>query len=249
MIWYYIGRSWWDNHPVINNSLWSHGLQHARPPCPSPSLEICPSSSQLYQWWHPTISSSDALFSFCPQFFTSSRTFLVSRLFTSGDQNTGASTSGSVFPMSIQDWFPLRPTGLVSLQSKGLSGVFSSTTVQRHKFFHVLPSLQSSSHWKDHNLDYNQTAQCYIKEFKYNTSSKGFGSGAYRREVRNCIFQNPSPCMDFTWLPFSVWLEVSNEENVPMLGRQKGRKAIILRTLWQPDTGIFQTSVLYLALL
>ena len=128
---------------VMSDSLW---LQHTRPPCPSPSPKVCPSSCPFHQGCHPAISSSDTLFSFCPQFFTSSRTFLVSRLFTSGDQNTGASTSGSVFPMSIQDWFPLRPTGLVSLQSKGLSGVFSSTTVQRHKFFHVLPSLQSSSY-------------------------------------------------------------------------------------------------------
>ena len=86
----------------------------------------------------------DALF--CPQSFPASGTFPMSWLFASDDQTTGASASASVLPTSIQDWFPLRPTGLVSLQSKGLSGVFSSTTVQRHKFFHVLPSLQSSSY-------------------------------------------------------------------------------------------------------
>ena len=127
---------------VMSDSL---RLQHTRPPCPSPFPKVCPSSCPSHQWCHPA-SSSDTLFSFCLQSFTSSRTFPMSQLFTSGDQNTGASTSASVLPMSIQDWFPLRLTGLISWQSKGLSGVFSSTTVQRHKFFDVLPSLQSSSY-------------------------------------------------------------------------------------------------------
>ena len=128
---------------VMSDSLW---LQHTRPPCPSPFPKVCPSSCPFHQWCHPAISSSVILFSFCPQSFTSSRTSPMSQLFTSGDQNTGASTSASVLPMSIQDWFPLRLTGLISWQSKGLSGVFPSTTVQRHKFFDVLPSLQSSSY-------------------------------------------------------------------------------------------------------
>ena len=89
---------------------------------------------------HPTISSSDTLFSFCPQSFPVSGTFPMSQLFTSGDQNTWPSALASVLPMSIQDWFPLRLTGLISLLSKGLSGVFSSTTVWRPQFFGVLPS-------------------------------------------------------------------------------------------------------------
>ena len=125
--------------------LWSHGLQHAGPPCPSPSPRICPSSCPLHWWCHSAISSSDSLFSFCHQSFPASGTFPVSRLFTSDDQNPGASASASVIPMSIQGWSPLRLTGLISLLPKGLSGVFSNTTVQRHQFLGILPSLWSSS--------------------------------------------------------------------------------------------------------
>ena len=127
------------------NSLRPHGLKHSRPPCDSPSPEVCPSSCPLYWWCHPAISSSDTLF-FCPQSFTASGTFPISQLFTLGDQNTGVSASASVLSISIQGWFLLRLTSLISLLSKGLSGVFSSTTVQKHQFFAALPSLQSSSH-------------------------------------------------------------------------------------------------------
>ena len=130
----------------MSNSLWPRGLQHTRVSCPPPSPEIYPSSCPLHWWCHPAISSSDALFSFCPQSFTASRTFPMSWLFASGDQNSGASASASVLPKSIQGWFPLKLTGMISLLSKGLSGVFSSTTVRRHHFFGALPSLQSSSH-------------------------------------------------------------------------------------------------------
>ena len=104
----------------LPNYVWCfthHGLQHARPPCPSPSSEVCPSSCPLHQWCHPAVSSSDVLFSFDPQSFPASGTFPVSWLFTSGDQNTGASASASVLPMSIQGLFPLRLTGLISLLS------------------------------------------------------------------------------------------------------------------------------------
>ena len=134
------------SHPVMSDSLWPHGLQHFRPRCPSPSPEVCPSSCPLHQWGHPNISSSDALFSFCPQSFPASGTFPMSGLFTSDDQNTGVSASASVLPTSIQGWFPLRLTGLISMLSKGLLGIFSSSTVQRHQFFGILPSLWSSSH-------------------------------------------------------------------------------------------------------
>ena len=125
--------------PVLSDSLWPHGLQLARPPCPSPSPGVCPSSCSLHHWCHPAISSSDALFSFCPQSFPASGIFPMSWLFAPDDQNTGA--SASVLPVNIQGWSPLRLTGLISLLSKGLSGVFSSTTVRRHQFFGVLPSL------------------------------------------------------------------------------------------------------------
>ena len=144
------------NHPVMSDSLQPHGLQHSRPPCLPPSPGICPSSCSLHRWCRPAILFSDTLFSFCPRSFPASGTFSVNRLFTSDDQNTGA--SASVLSVNIQGWSPLRLTDLISLQSKGLSGVFSNTTVQRHQFFGILPSLWFSSHnwdhWEDHSLDY-----------------------------------------------------------------------------------------------
>ena len=130
-------------HPVAPDSLWSHGLQHSRSAYPSSSPRICPNSHALYWWCHPVISSSDALFSFCPQSFPATGTFPMSYLFTSDDQNTGA--SASVLPVNIQGWSLLRLIGLISLWAKGLSGVFSSTTVWRHQFFGILPSLWSNS--------------------------------------------------------------------------------------------------------
>ena len=132
---------WYSCHLVMSNSLQPHELLDARLSCLSPSSEICPSSCLL----HPAISSSDALFSFCPQSFPASGTSPMSQLLASDDQNTGASASASVLPKSIQGWFPLRLTGLI-LQSKGLSRVFSRTTVWRHQFFCVLPSIQSGFH-------------------------------------------------------------------------------------------------------
>ena len=131
---------------VMSDALQSHGLQHARPPCPSPSPRVCPSSCSLHRWSHLAISSSDSLFSFSPQSFSASGTISMSRLLASDDQNTGVSASASVLPVSIQGLSPLRLTGLISLLSKGLSGVFSSTTVWRHQFFGILPPLWSSSH-------------------------------------------------------------------------------------------------------
>ena len=131
------------SHLAMSDSLQLHGLQHASPPYPSPSPGVCPNSCSLYQWCHPAISSSDALF-FCPQSFPESGTFPMSCLFTSDDQNTRP--SASVLPVNIQGWSPLRLTGLISLLFKGPSGVFSSTIVLRHQFFGVLPSLWSSSH-------------------------------------------------------------------------------------------------------
>ena len=118
-----------SNGTVVTDSLWPHELQQARPPCPSPSPGVCPSSCLLHQWCHPGILSLDALFSFCPQSLPASGAFPMSWLFTLDDQNTGASTSASVLPMNSQGWFPLGLTGLISLLFKGLSRVFSSTTV------------------------------------------------------------------------------------------------------------------------
>ena len=135
------------SHPVMSDSLWPRGLQHARPPCPSSSPRVCPSSCSLHQRCLPAISSSDALFS--PSALNLSQhqgLFPMSHLFTSDDQNTGTSASVSVLPVNIQGWSSLRLIGLISLLSKGLSGVFSSSTIRKHRFFGVLASLQSNSH-------------------------------------------------------------------------------------------------------
>ena len=130
---------------VMSDSVWLHGLQYARLPCPSPCPGVCLSSCLLNQCCLPIIPSSVALF-FCLQSFPASGSFPVSWLFTSGGQSVGASTSASVLPVNIQDWFPLVLTGLISLLSKGLSRVFSSTTVQKHECFGALPSLWSNPH-------------------------------------------------------------------------------------------------------
>ena len=123
-------------------TLCHHGLQHARPPCSLPSLEICPSSCPLHQLCHPAISSSDALFSFCPQSFPASGTFPMSQLFALGDQNTVASASASALPMSIQGWFPLGLTDLLSLLSKGLAGVFPSASILQLSAFFIVQLSQ-----------------------------------------------------------------------------------------------------------
>ena len=130
------------SHSVMSNSLW-HGLQHARLPCPSPTSRAYSNSCPLSWWCHPAISSSVIPFSSCPQSFSSSGSFPMSQLFTSGGRSIGVSASTSVFPMNIQDWFPLQSTDLMSLQSKGLSSIFSNTTVQTHQFFSAQPSLWS----------------------------------------------------------------------------------------------------------
>ena len=124
-------------------TLHSNGLQHNRLACASLSPWICSNSCPLSRWWHPTISSSVAPFSSCPQSFPTSGSFPMNWLFASGGQSVGASASASVV-MNIQSWFPLRLTGLISLLPKGLSRVFSSTTVQKHQF--TQPSLWSNSH-------------------------------------------------------------------------------------------------------
>ena len=127
-------------------ALWSHGLQHARLLCPSLSPRVCSNSCPLSQRCYLTIPSSVALLSFCHQSFPASGSFPVNQLFVSGGQSTGASSSTISHSNYIQGWFPLGWTGLISLLSKGLSGVFSNTTVQKHQFFGTQPSLCSNSH-------------------------------------------------------------------------------------------------------
>ena len=123
------------------NSLWPHGLQQTRPLSLSSSPKVCSISCPLSQRYHPTISSSVIPFFSCLQSSPASGSFLMSRFLTSGGQSIGVSSSALVLPMNIQHWFPLRLTGLISLLSKGLSRVSSSTTVQKHQFFGPLPSL------------------------------------------------------------------------------------------------------------
>ena len=120
------------SHSVVSDFLKPHGLQHTRLLCPSPTPRVCLNSCPLIWWLHPTVSSSVVAFSSCLQSFPASGSFLMSQLFASGGQSIGASPSASVFPINIQDWFPLELTGLIFLQSKALSTVFSNTTILWH---------------------------------------------------------------------------------------------------------------------
>ena len=131
---------------VVSDYLWPHGLQHVRLPCPSPTPEAYSNSCPLSRWCHPVISSSVFPFSSHLQSFPASVSFLLSQFFKSSGQSIAVLASTSVPPMNIQDWFPLGWTGWISLQSKGLSRVFSNTTVQKHQFFGTQLSSQSNSH-------------------------------------------------------------------------------------------------------
>ena len=150
----------------MSDSLWPHGLQHTRPPCPSPTHRVYPNSRPLSWWCHPTISSSSQIYQNLLKFMSievvmlfnhlvlchlllllySLGFFPMNQLFASGCQSIGASALASVLPRNIQDWFPLGWTGCISLQSKGLSGIFSNITVQKHQFLSAQPFLWSNSH-------------------------------------------------------------------------------------------------------
>ena len=130
----------------MSDSLQPHRLQHARLPCPSPTPGAYSNACPLSQWCQPAISSSVIPFSSCLQYFQASGSIPVSQFFPSGDQRIGVSASASLLPVNIQDWFPLGWTGRISLQSKGLSRVFSNTTVQTHQFFSAQLSLWSNFH-------------------------------------------------------------------------------------------------------
>ena len=144
----------------MSNSLRPHGLQHTRLPCPSPTARVCSNSCSLIQWYHPTISLSVVPFSSCLQSFPELGSFPKSQFFASGGQSIGDSASASALPMNIQDWVPLGWTGWISLQSKGLSRVFSKTFEPRFKSidssalsFLYSPTLTSiRDHWKNHSL-------------------------------------------------------------------------------------------------
>ena len=126
---------------VVSDSLWPRGLQHTRLPCPSPAPGVYSNLCPLSRWCHPSTSSSVVPFSSCLQSFPASGSFQLSQLFASGGQSIGVSASALILPMNIQDWFPLGWTGWISLHSKGLSRLSSSTTVQKHQFFGAQLSL------------------------------------------------------------------------------------------------------------
>ena len=158
------------SHSVVSDTLWPHGLQHAPLPCPLSSPRICSNSCPLSQWCHLIILCSVIPFS-CVQSFPKPQSFLMSWLFVSGGQNIGA--SASVLPMNIQDWSPLGLTRLISLKFKGLSRVFSNTTVQKQQFFGARPSLWPNSHtihdfWKNHSFNYMDLCwQSNVSAFYY----------------------------------------------------------------------------------
>ena len=146
------------SHSVMSDSLQPHGLQHARPPCPSPTPRACSNSCPLSQWCHPIISSCVVPFSFCLQSFPASRSFQMSQFFASGGQSIGVSASASVLPMNIQDWFPLGWTGWMSCSSRDSQE--SSPTPQFKSInssvlsFLYNPSLMSvHDYWKNHSFD------------------------------------------------------------------------------------------------
>ena len=142
-----------------SDSLQPHESQHARPPCPSPTPGVHPNSCALSRWCHPAISSSVVPFSSCPQSLPASGSFQMKQFF---GQSIGMSASTSVLSMNIQGWFPLGLTSLIYLLSKGLSRVFSRTTVQKHHFFSTQPSLWSNSniyYWKNHSFNYMDLCQ------------------------------------------------------------------------------------------
>ena len=130
---------------VMSDSLRPHELQHTRPPCTSPTLGVHPNSCAWSRWYNPAISSSVVPFSSCPQSLPASESFPVGQLFAWGGQSTGVSASASFLPKKSEGWSPSEWTGWISLQSKGLSRVFSNTTVQKHQFFGTQPSSQSNS--------------------------------------------------------------------------------------------------------
>ena len=130
----------------MSDSLWPHESQHTRPPCPSLTPRVYSNSCPSSRWCHPAISSSVIPVSSCPQPLPASDSFPMSQLFTWGGQSIGVSALASVLSMNTQDWSPLKWSGWISLQSRGLSRVFSNTTVQKHRFFGAQLSSQSNFH-------------------------------------------------------------------------------------------------------
>ena len=199
------------SRPGMSDSLWPDGPVHTRPPCPSPFPQVCPSSCPLHQGCHPAISSSDSFFSFCPQSLPASGTFPMSQLFVSDDQNTGASASASVCPNNIQNWFPLRLTGLIFL-SKGLSEVFSRMYLSPAKIMKENLKNQCLS-LKKRNLLSRRTLHFALANAHYVKFSQSNFSPTYL--IVKCIggrHQTASLPMSF-WIEMYRW-EISNIEDI-----------------------------------
>ena len=164
---------WWTrcktsvqlSHSVMSDSLWPHESQHARPPCSSPTPGVHSDSSPSSPWCHPAISSSVVPFSSCHQSLPESESFPMSQLFTWGGQSTGVSSLASFLAKKSQSWSS-EWTGWISLQSKGLSRVFSNTTVQKHQFFSAQPSSQSNSQWCMHDYEQTMLMGMFISDLK-----------------------------------------------------------------------------------
>ena len=178
----------------MSDSLWPHGLQHARPPCPSPTPRVYSNSCSLSWWCHPAVSSSVALFS-CPQSFPASGSFPMSWLFASGDQSIRA--SASVLPVNIQGWFPLGLTGLISLPYKGLSRVFSSTAVWKHQLFSTQPCLWYNSHihswlWKYQTILHISWETCMqVKKQQLEPCMQQLTGSGLRKEYDKAVYCPP----------------------------------------------------------
>ena len=186
----------------MSNSLWSHGLQHAGLPCLTLSPRICLNSCPLSWWCHQKVASSVAPFFSCPRSFPASGSFQMSQFFASGGQSIGASASASVLPMTIQGWFPLGLVGLISLLSKGLSKVFTSTTVQKNQSIGAQSSLWSNSHIHTWPLETialtRQTFTCKAMSLLFNMLS---------RLVKAFLSRSKHPLISWLQSPFAVTLE------------------------------------------
>ena len=199
----------------MSDSPWPHEPQHARPPCPSPTPGVHPNSCASSWWCHPAISSSVIPFSFCPQSFPASGSFPMSQLFAWGGQSIKVSSSTSVPPMNTQDWSPLEWTGWVSLKSKGLSRVFSNTTVQKHQFFGAQLSSQSNSHIHTWLLEKPVYADANYPrlpfENRWNTYSLNL-SFTHNWEFFSCIISRivSVPKSSKDWKPLFSWMLPKN---------------------------------------
>ena len=195
------------SHPVESYSLQPRGLLHVRLICPSLSPRVCSNSCPLSQWCHPTISSSVVPFSSCLQPFPASGSFQLGRHFSSGGQSIGASASASVLPMNIHDWFPFRLTGLISLKSKGLSRVFSSTTVGKHQCSAFCMVQLSHPHMTTH-----KTIALTIRTFASQVMQKKLRRGG-KNTQKNYHMLIYDICFSLSNLLHSVWQSLLYDRN------------------------------------